>query len=52
MATRAESAENDEYEATVSTLYEMLGYGWRSGEIYIPRCKWKKTARQIKNKNF
>ena len=26
-ATRAESAENDEYEATVSTLYEMLGYG-------------------------
>jgi len=26
-APRAESAKNDEYEATVPNLYEMLGYG-------------------------
>jgi WD40 repeat protein len=32
-ATRAESAENDEYEATVSTLYEMLGYGMPADDL-------------------
>ena len=29
----AESAENDEYEATVSTLYEMLGYGMPADDL-------------------